>query len=165
MEKEYRFEVFTDIKNGYKQYVVKYFDFDNLFGVGDTIEEAIEEAKGNLKFYIDYCKDKNIPVPSPSVHESNGYSGKVTLRMSKSLHKLVDERAKNEGVSINALLNEAVSSYIFSANTANEIEEKASNKIRNAALEAYNTKIEYLSDDNVLSSNNKTNFEKDTLIV
>ena len=42
-----------------------------------------------IMFYIDFCNYKNIPVPAPSAHEDLEFSGKVTLRMSKTLHKLV----------------------------------------------------------------------------
>ena len=110
MNKEYRFEVYKDYEHDV--YVVKYFDFDNVIGSGDTVIEAIEESRGNLEAFLQYCKKNNIKVPEPSIHEELDYSGKVTLRMSKSLHKLVDERAKKEGISINLLLNEAVNAYI-----------------------------------------------------
>ena len=113
MDKDYRFEVYTDYSDyGDKVYVVKYFDLDTVIGVGYTVEEAIEESRGNLEAFLLYCKKNNIKVPEPSIHEELDYSGKVTLRMSKSLHKLVDERAKKEGVSINLLLNEAINTYI-----------------------------------------------------
>ena len=112
MERDYRFEVFTDYCADGKQYVVKYVDFETVIGVGDTIEEAIEEARGNLDAYIEACKELKIAVPEPSMHVYDYYSGKVTLRMSKTLHKQVDERAKKEGISINSLLNEAIAEYI-----------------------------------------------------
>ena len=122
MNKEYRFEVYKDYEHNV--YVVKYFDFDNVIGSGDTVDKAIEEARGNLEAFLQYCKKNNIKVPEPSIHEELDYSGKVTLRMSKSLHKLVDERAKKEGVSINLLLNEAINTYI----TKLDYKEKYMNK-------------------------------------
>ena len=112
MSNDYRFEVFTDYCTDGKQYVVKYIDFETVIGVGDTIEEAIEEAEGNLEAYIDACRMLGIEVPEPSIHDYELYSGKVTLRMSKSLHQKVNDRARREGVSINSLLNEAIAEYI-----------------------------------------------------
>jgi len=109
-KEDYRFEVYKDYEHDV--YVVKYFDFDNVIGSGDTVDEAIAEARRNLDVYLSYCNDNNIKIPKPSVHKDIDHSGKVTLRMSKSLHKLVDERAKKEGISINLLLNEAVNTYI-----------------------------------------------------
>ncbi|MBO4623353.1 MAG: toxin-antitoxin system HicB family antitoxin [Bacilli bacterium] len=112
MNKDYRFEVYTDYCTGERQYIVKYIDFETVIGGGDTIEEAIEEAEGNLEFYLEYCEEHNIEVPEPSNHDYELYSGKVTLRMSKSLHQKVNDRARREGVSINSLLNEAIAEYI-----------------------------------------------------
>ena len=83
---DYRFEVSTTTVDGKKQYVVRYLDFSNLIGVGDTIEEAIKEAEGNLDFYIEYCKDSNIKIPNPTKVDDMDFSGKVTLRMSKDIH-------------------------------------------------------------------------------
>ena len=61
MESNYEFNVGIDYSDyGDKVYVVRYTDFLNVIGSGDTIEEAIEEAQGNLEVYLDYCKEKNI---------------------------------------------------------------------------------------------------------
>ena len=124
MSNDYRFEVFTDYCTDGKQYVVKYIDFETVIGVGDTIEEAIEEAEGNLEAYIDACRMMGIEVPEPSIHDYELYSGKVTLRMSKSLHQKVNDRARREGVSINSLLNEAIAEYIERMNVVSMLAEK-----------------------------------------
>ncbi len=137
MNEDYRFEVYTEYSGyGDKVYVVKYFDLDNVIGVGDTIDEAIREAKGNLDVFLDYCKKNNISVPSPSSHEDSNYSGKITVRMSRKLHKLVDERAKREGISINLLLNEAISNYVSSANTGESIVEESAVKVSELVKDA-----------------------------
>jgi antitoxin HicB len=41
----------------------------------------------------------------PPVSDEKEYSGKILLRMPKMLHKFLAERAHQEGVSINKLLN------------------------------------------------------------
>lgn len=119
---DYRFEVSTTTVDGKKQYVVRYLDFSNLIGVGDTIEEAIKEAEGNLDFYIEYCKDSNIKIPNPTKVDDMDFSGKVTLRMSKDIHKEVYLLAEREGVSLNSLLNEAVITYIAKKSTVDYVE-------------------------------------------
>lgn len=142
MDKMYRFEVFTDCSEGCV-YAVKYFDFPNIVGFGETIEEAIKEADENLRYYIQYCKDKGIKIPEPSVHEELEVSGKITLRMSKTLHKHTIERATREGVSLNSLLCEAISNYIYSKNVAEKIVEKAQNAISEAFFYGVKKDIEY----------------------
>lgn len=135
MKKEYRFEVYTDYSSGSKQYIVNYFDFPNIIGVGDTVDEALEEAEGNLDYYLEYCSDKGIAIPEPSLHEVNNFSGKVTLRMSKTLHKKVDAQAKKEGVSINSFICEAVSNYIGGKTVINNLTEGAIDGIATVANE------------------------------
>lgn len=137
MNMDYRFEVYTEYSGyGDKVFVVKYFDLENVIGVGDTIEEAIEEAKGNLEVYLEYCKENNINIPEPTSHEEVDYSGKITVRMSKNLHRLVDERAKKEGVSINLLLNEAITQYVSSKNICNTVVKESSDKIASMVQDA-----------------------------
>ena len=122
MEKDYRFEVYKEYSGyGDKVFVVKYFDLDNVIGVGDTIEEAIEEAKENLEVFLDYFEENGIKIPEPTSHEEVDYSGKITVRMSKNLHRLVDERAKKEGIIINLLLNESITEYVTVLNTSDKI--------------------------------------------
>jgi len=81
MEKDYRFEVYTEYSGyGDKVYVVKYIDLENVIGVGDTINDAIVEAKENLEVYLDYCNENNIFVPEPTMHEDLDYSGNITVQ-------------------------------------------------------------------------------------
>ena len=81
MEKDYRFEVYTEYSGyGDKVYVVKYIDLENVIGVGDTINDAVVEAKENLEVYLDYCNENNITVPEPTMHEDLDYSGNITIQ-------------------------------------------------------------------------------------
>ena len=140
MEREYRFEVFTDYSSGEKEYVVKYFDFENVIGVGDSIEEAIKDAKGNLDLYLQYCKEQNKQIPEASIHEESSFSGKVTLRMSRSLHRLVDKKSKEEGISLNAYLNEAVAAYANLPHNDDLSSELLDEKVRQIVKETFEYK-------------------------
>ena len=60
----YRFEV--SYIDEYDEYLVKYADFANVIGTGKTINEAIEEAKNNLKLHIESCLELGLPIPKPS---------------------------------------------------------------------------------------------------
>lgn len=144
MNKDYRFEVYTEYSGfGDKVYVAKYYDFDSVIGVGDTIEEAIKEAEENLEVYLEYCSENQVAIPSPSIHEDVDYSGKVTLRMSKTLHKLVCERAEKEGVSINMFLNEAVNAYVTRMNICDEVISKTIDKIAATAEQEISRAYDY----------------------
>lgn len=62
MQSNYNFSIKIDYRDYPKDkvYVVRYDDFPNVIGAGETIEEAIEEAQGNLEVYLDYCKENNL---------------------------------------------------------------------------------------------------------
>lgn len=146
MADEYRFEVYTEYSDyGDKEYVVKYCDLENVIGVGETIALAISAAEENLNYFLNYCKEHGIDVPEPTKHEENEYSGKVTLRMSKGLHKRVDERAKKEGVSVNLLLNEAIASYISYQECADKIVTESAEKISEIVQKMANMEYSYPS--------------------
>ena len=82
-----------------KYYVARVLELDGLIGIGDTYEGAIIDLKKAMESYVETKIANNVPIPKPI--ESNEYSGKFVLRLPKSLHKLLSERAKNEGVSLN----------------------------------------------------------------
>lgn len=114
--RDYNFSVKKKVYGDDIEYVVIFDDFPNLIGAGDTPEEAIEEGMDNLDAYINYCYEKSIPVPEPTLSDcsENDFSGKVTLRMSKALHQRAVSVASSEGISLNSFLNEAVMDHILS---------------------------------------------------
>ena len=164
MNKDYRFEVFTDFSSGNKEYVVCYFDFPNVIGVGDTIEEAIEEAEGNLKYYLEYCKEKGIFIPEPSVRTTNNFSGKITLRMSKSLHKKVDEEAKKEGISINSFVCEAISHYVGGKTVLDGVTNGVIDGLTMVASEYLGKVYEAKNNDGYFEKFNKTSRNKEIVV-
>ena len=72
---------------------------------GDTIEEAIAKAEDAIASWIETAKKigKTIPEPKSSINEEK-YSGKLTVRMPKSLHKELVQASENEGISLNQLI-------------------------------------------------------------
>ncbi|KYH30804.1 type II toxin-antitoxin system HicB family antitoxin [Neomoorella mulderi] len=92
-------------------YVVEYPDLPNCIGTGDTIEEAISMAMDARKCWIEASLEEGLPVPEPSIQRDPlaEYSGRFPLRMPKSLHKMILENAKKEGVSANQYLIHLIS--------------------------------------------------------
>lgn len=92
-------------------YVVEFPDLPNCIGTGDTIEEAIKMAQDAKKCWIEASLEEGLPVPEPSQpkDELGEYSGRFPLRMPKSLHKMIIENAKKEGVSANQYLIHLIS--------------------------------------------------------
>ena len=102
-EIEYRFTVRPMTADEGGGYLIEFPDLPGCMSDGETIEEAIAngaEAKGD---WIAAMMAAGRPVPPPSAEAADSYSGKWVLRTPKSLHRGLAERARQEGVSLNAL--------------------------------------------------------------
>ena len=83
-----------------------YAQYPELGAHGDapTIEEAVREANVSKELMLEsYLEHGDYPIPEP--HSSKDYSGKFNVRVPKSLHRELVERAQEEGVSLNALVS------------------------------------------------------------
>lgn len=113
------------------EYIAEYREFPLCGGSGKTPNEAVDDAKNNLIIYIEELQELGKEIPAP-IQESD-YSGRFTLRLSKSMHKKVAECAEREGVSLNAFITEAVS-------------EKVGNSCVNQVLEKFDKTIDKFMD-------------------
>ncbi|HPA45518.1 MAG TPA: toxin-antitoxin system HicB family antitoxin [bacterium] len=98
----YPFEVrpMTEEEGG--GYLISFPDFSECISDGDTPEEAIRNGLDALSETIAALEDLGLPVPEPGTGGS--YSGKFIQRIPRSLHARLAARAKQEGVSMNALV-------------------------------------------------------------
>ena len=122
---DYRFKAFQfKTSEGYS-WMIKYPDLPGVVGGGDTLEEAINEGKNNIKVYLEMLKEDGDQIPAPTLEpEPEDYSGKMVLRLSKTNHMKLSEVAQNEGISINSLLNEMITEGL-----ANRLNHKATAQI------------------------------------
>ncbi|MCB0123801.1 MAG: type II toxin-antitoxin system HicB family antitoxin [Caldilineaceae bacterium] len=99
---KYSFEIrpLTEEEGG--GYLITFPDFSECISDGDSIEETIQNGLDALRETIAALEDLGLPVPQPN---SNGYSGKFIQRVPKSIHARLAFRAKQEGVSMNTLVN------------------------------------------------------------
>lgn len=163
----YRFNVYQIETTEGLQWYVEYPDISAVVGGGNTPEEAITEARNNLNAYIEYLENEGLALPVVTKYE-NEYSGKVTLRMSYSLHKKVAELSELEGVSINSYINEALiektqnsisekSCMQIISENASKLKKKASSfileGINNYETNNYNSENNYMQNYIVKSQN------------
>jgi len=93
----YPFEIFySDEDEGYIAVVP---DLSGCSAFGETEEEALLEVRSAVKSYLSALKAERRPIPAPS--SIPNASGKITLRMPKSLHARLAMESKTEGVSLN----------------------------------------------------------------
>ena len=94
-------------------WVAEYPSLPGVVGSSFDLIEAIKDLEVNALAQIGFMRDEGKEVPSEdSVRVETEYSGKTVLRMPKSVHRKMSELAEIEGVSLNSLLNDAISQYI-----------------------------------------------------
>lgn len=86
---------------------------------GETPTEAIVNLEDAKKEWISFCLDNGVTIPEP---REDKFSGKFTLRVPKSTHKFLVNRADEEGISLNNLVNDLISKGIENKKINEEIE-------------------------------------------
>lgn len=76
---------------------------------GNTKEEVLEMLEDAKVAWISVALDRKIDIPEPVQNE---FSGKFNIRMPKFLHRKLAYRAKEENVSLNALVTTTLASAI-----------------------------------------------------
>lgn len=90
-------------RDGSISWVVEYPDLPGCSAVGDSEESALRESKIALELWLDEYHDAHGEYPVPKIVDPT-YSGKLLLRLPKSLHQRLAEQADDEGVSLNTLV-------------------------------------------------------------
>jgi antitoxin HicB len=83
-------------------WLVEFPDLPGCIADGGTPEEALREAADALRSYVETLRELGRPVPPPSRLAAT-YSGRWVVRVPRSLHRRLAERARAEGVSLNQL--------------------------------------------------------------
>ena len=65
---------------------------------GETVEEAYNNLEEAKKEWFTYMLENNLAIPEPA---DASYSGRFMVRIPKTLHKIITEQSKHEGLSLN----------------------------------------------------------------
>lgn len=96
----YPLTVFWSQEDG--AFIAEARDLPGCSAVGDSREEAVQEARDAIETWIEAAQAAGNPVPEPSsAAPEHAYSGKLLLRMPRSLHAQLARDASTEGVSLN----------------------------------------------------------------
>jgi predicted RNase H-like HicB family nuclease len=103
-------------------------DLPGCSAFGDTQEEAVSQLRDAIGAWQMAAEKAGNPVPEPSKpHLDDLPSGKILLRLPRTLHAQLIDRAKYENVSLNQHLV-----FVLTAGTASTV---ASTSLRNAILD------------------------------
>jgi antitoxin HicB len=100
---QYPFEIRALAEEEGGGYLISFPDFSECISDGETPEEAIRNGLDALEETIAALESLNLPVPEPG--SGGSYSGRFVQRVPKSLHARLATRARQEGVSMNALVS------------------------------------------------------------
>jgi predicted RNase H-like HicB family nuclease len=91
-------------------YAAEILEFPGCIAQGDTPEEAYRNLEEAAKGWIQAALDLDQDIPEPWVNQ--GYSGRVALRLPRSLHRRAAQLAEREGTSLNQFLVAAVAEKV-----------------------------------------------------
>lgn len=97
MEMSYRMEIIEDKDEG--GFVVSFPDLPGCITSGETVESAVANAQDAKRAWLEAALEDGIEVQEPNSLED--YSGQFKLRIPRSLHRLLAEHSKKEGISMN----------------------------------------------------------------
>ena len=108
----YKLEIVPDIDEG--GFVARYPELPGCITVGDTLEAVVKNVNDAKIEWITAALEEGNTIPEPSYYDD--YSGQFKLRLPKSLHKLLADQSKEEGVSMNQYCV-----YLLSMNNASNL--------------------------------------------
>lgn len=109
------------------RYAGEILEFPGCFSDGDTPEEAysnLEEAAGN---WLESARAQGMPIPTPFA--SQGYSGTISLRLPKSIHRRASELAHRDGVSLNQFLVSAIAARVGAEDVTSAIADRLDERL------------------------------------
>ena len=111
---DYPYEVFKEENDGKVYFVVSYKDVPEAGAAADTQTEALALAKESLQIVLEDLEKRGEPIPKPTIHslDEQDVTGRITLRMPKSLHRKLIDRSERDGVSLNTSIIVAITAYL-----------------------------------------------------
>jgi len=97
MSLSYKIEVIPDTEEG--GYTLHCPELPGCITCAETLEHGFEMIEDAKKSWFAACLEDGIPIPESS--SLSDYSGQFKLRLPKSLHKILAERSRQEGISMN----------------------------------------------------------------
>lgn len=107
----YTISIRKEEDDGESFYVGRVAEFPNISAYEDTFEAARMLVIDSIQTLKKIADEAHEEFPLPYLAPSVEYSGRVTLRLPKTLHAKISRLSAQEGVSVNQLLVTAVASY------------------------------------------------------
>lgn len=100
-------------------------ELPGLIVYGETLEEVYEEIELAKADWIEANLEWGREIKEPFENSLEEYSGKITLRIAKTLHRNLKERSEIEGISLNQTIVQLINDGIYKQ-SQNSFEQLAS---------------------------------------
>jgi antitoxin HicB len=95
----------------------------SCYAVAETEDAARELLKEEKVFILEYALKNGETIPEPFYQEPELPSGNLQLRIPRSLHQKLKEKAITEGVSLNSLISNSLSEFYGCTKILSELQE------------------------------------------
>lgn len=107
---------------GRKYWIAEVPELPGCKSHGSTVQEAVESVEEAKKDWIADSLEKEEAVPVPV--ERDRYSGRMLVRMSRSLHRALSLMAESEKLSLNQLIVTIIAKEVGRLSVLNRVEDK-----------------------------------------
>ena len=102
-------------------------ELPDVSAYAETYQEAYDLVIASIRDLSTHAEKTGSPFPQPRDDRDDEFSGRVTLRLPKRVHRLAATAAKVQGVSLNQYLSTVIANDVSRKDTMDEIQKCAVN--------------------------------------
>ncbi len=113
-------------------YTAEILEFPGCIAQGDTPEEAYSRLESTAEGWIQAALDMDQEIPAPT--DPHSYSGRIALRLPRSLHRRAAQIAERDGISLNQFLVAAIAERVGADNIYSRMIQRLEQQARAHAI-------------------------------
>ena len=131
---DYKLEILPFEEDNEKGYVVKSPELKGLEVYGETVEEALSEVREAKEALYQVYSNNKTPIKYPKKYSpsAENFSGRITVRIPKTLHKRVHEYSDKNDVSLNTAMIQLLNDGLYYNESPAIIKEDSENMNKRA---------------------------------
>jgi predicted RNase H-like HicB family nuclease len=118
-------------------YTAEILEFPGCYAEGDTPTEAIDDLEKAAAAWIEAAAKQKQEIPDPI--DSYGYSGRINLRLPKSIHKQAARLAKKDRVSLNLYFASAIAARVGAEDLLERLVDRIVERVKESAIPSVST--------------------------
>ena len=143
LKEPYSRVLIPDIETG--TYTAKILEFPGCISQGNTPQEAYDRLEDTAIAWVSAALDIGQEIPPPAI--AHGHSGKVALRLPRSLHRQAAIAAERDGTSLNQFIVSTLAEKVGATNLYNSLVRRFDQRIvRVAENAAFDSTITMMSE-------------------